>query len=406
MRRAIGTYIWLGMWLLSGLWLLSRLFVGVAGPVSEYNIEELAVLQGASAKNLGSFNVQDQLVGGAGAADNVQRAFLASEAGVQIIPVNIRADHTAARGINDLGEVVGASNTKGAMRGFRWSAMGGIQDLAPLPGDSSSEAFAVNRNGDVVGISSGQGGIRAVRWTPSGAIEQLPGLPINTYSRGLAISNQGAVAGSLGRGPTMRAFFWAGDQVKDLGVLPGDAQSEALAINEAGDVVGWSKGPNGTRAVLWSSGQIHDLGALYENAKFTRARAISVRGEIVGGSVAGHQSRAFIWSRNQGMRDLNSLIPASFAYILSEGVAINNRGHIIAIGHGIDYRHDIEEQGRPNMRIFILKPGGARTTPRKANATRSSNGIGYDYCGLPLPVVSPTTFRRQSGDNLGTAGML
>lgn len=402
----MGTYFWLAMWLLPGLWLLSRLFVGVAGPVSEYNIEELAVLQGASAKNLGSFNVQDQLVGGAGAADNVQRAFLASEAGVQIIPVNIRSDHTAARGINDLGEVVGASNTNGVIRAFRWSATGGPHDLAPLSGDGSSEAFAVNRNGDVVGISSGRTGMRAVRWSRSGAVEELPGLPISTYSRGLAISNQGAVVGSFGRAPTMRAFVWTGSEVKDLGALPGDQQSEALAINDAGDVVGWSRGPNGTRAVLWSSGQIHDLGALYENAKFTRARAINVRGEIVGASINSHQSRAFIWSRDLGMRDLNSLIPAPFPYILSEAIAINNRGHIIAVGHGTDYRHDLEAEGRPNLRIFVLKPGGAPTMARRADRTRPSRGIGYDYCGLPLPVVSPATFGQRAGDDLRTAGML
>jgi probable HAF family extracellular repeat protein len=192
----------------------------------------------------------------------------------------------------------------------------------------------------------------------------------------------------------MRAFVWKGSEVHDLGVLPGDQQSEALAINDAGDVVGWSKGPGGTRAVLWSSGKIQDIGSLHENAIFTRARAINVRGEIVGGSIAARQSRAFIWSRDRGMRDLNALIPQSFPYLLSEAVAINNRGHIIATGHGTDYRHDAEGQGGPSLRVFILIPGRSRSVPNP-NFRRGPPKLGYDYCGLPLPVASPATLAPQ-----------
>jgi probable HAF family extracellular repeat protein len=324
---------------------------------SEYILQELAVLPGASSENVGALNLQGELVGGALANDAVHRAWLVSEAGFELIPADPESDYSSGRGINDGGEIVGSFNTANAMRAFRWSTRRGIQRLPPLKGDSSSEAFGINRSGEVVGTSSGPAGIRAVRWNPGGAVQELPGLTRNTYSRAIAINNRGTVIGTVGRPPHLRAVIWTGAGVEELSVLPGHEQSEALGLNEAGDIVGWSSGPQGTRAVLWSAGKVQDLGALQGlNAKLIRARAINGRGDVVGDWIGEHSSRAFIWTRNGGMRDLNSLIPQSSPYLLAEAVAINDLGHIVAVGHQHDSHHDEEgEHGAP-VRILLLVP--------------------------------------------------
>ena len=57
---------------------------------------------------------------------------------------------------------VGSANTATSVEAFRWTRQGTPQRLAPLPGDSGSEAFGINIHGEVVGYSSGHGGIQAV----------------------------------------------------------------------------------------------------------------------------------------------------------------------------------------------------------------------------------------------------
>ena len=119
--------------------------------------------------------------------------------------------------------------------------------------------------------------------------------------------------------------------------LAGDLESEAVHINDAGDVVGWSSGPDGSRAVLWSArGTIEDLGTL-PGGKYDRARAINARGEVVGFSATAHAMRAFLWTRSGGMQDLNRLIPAASGFVLTEAVAINDQGLIVALGHDHDH---------------------------------------------------------------------
>jgi probable HAF family extracellular repeat protein len=154
--------------------------------------------------------------------------------------------------------------------------------------------------------------------------------------------------------PAMRAFLWTASGVKQLGILAGDQESEALGINEAGDIVGWSRGSGRTRAVMWSAGKIRELGALH-GSKHTRARAINARGEVVGDSIIAHHSRAFLWTRDRGMRDLNDLIPASSSFVLEEALAINDRGHIVALGQEHS-DHEVENDHATPVRVFLLVP--------------------------------------------------
>jgi probable HAF family extracellular repeat protein len=324
------------------------------------------VLPAASSQVVGALNNRGQFVGGAQIGGSRQRAFIASAFRFEEIAVYPGSYFSAARGINDDGEVVGAANSADVVAAFRWTQKGGAQRLPALPADTTSEAFRINRYGQAVGYSSGAGGIRAVLWSRDGAVQELAGAPKGKYSRALGINSRGDVVGSAGRAPEARAFLWTPSGAKDLGTLPGDGESEALGLNDAGDIVGWSGGAAGTRAVMWSSGEMRDLGGL-EGAKHSRARAINARGEVVGDSGNAHRSRAFLWTRVRGMRDLNSLLPAGSRFVLVEAVAINDQGHIVALGREHD-QHDGENRYARSdpLRVFLLVPGWRARVRRAA----------------------------------------
>jgi len=100
-----------------------------------------------------------------------------------------------ALGINNLGQVVGASDTaSGERHAFRWTLEGGMQDLGTL-GGALSEAYAVNDAGHVVGYSRTAVGDRAFLWTPGDGMRELDNGD-GTRSWAFAINNAGQVAGA------------------------------------------------------------------------------------------------------------------------------------------------------------------------------------------------------------------
>jgi len=79
----------------------------------------------------------------------------------------MRGGSGMVRGINNSGYVVGRSgiefNTE--TRGFIWSGGNQIQPLGSLPGGDFSEAVSINDLGDVVGSSNSKAHLRALLWT-------------------------------------------------------------------------------------------------------------------------------------------------------------------------------------------------------------------------------------------------
>ena len=62
---------------------------------------------------------------------------------------------------------------------------------------------------------------------------------------------------------------------------------------------------------------------------FSSAFAINNRGQVIGWS----GSIAFIWSPEEGMRNLNDLVPAGSGWQLVLPTAINDRGQITGQGN-------------------------------------------------------------------------
>ena len=134
------------------------------------------------------------------------------------------SESSEAFGINDLGQIVGTSNTLSGGHAFLWQAGSGMIDLGVLPGMDISAAYAINNHGQVVGMSYPYTGLgaRAFIWQAGGGMIDLGTLG-GSYSEALGINDAAKIVGSSETAAGQRhAFVWqAGSGMTDLGTLPG-----------------------------------------------------------------------------------------------------------------------------------------------------------------------------------------
>ena len=64
-------------------------------------------------------------------------------------------EYSSASGINDAGEVAGATNTAKSIVPFVRTPTGGFRRVPLLPGDNCGQAFGINKYGHVAGYSPG-----------------------------------------------------------------------------------------------------------------------------------------------------------------------------------------------------------------------------------------------------------
>lgn len=242
-------------------------------------------------------------------------------------------DFSEAYGINDAGQVAGASVDAGGLRAFRWAADCGMQPLDGRPGALETSAHAINADG----LAAGRSDAQAVRWAAPGRGPKLLGsLDGSVFDVGLAINRFGQVAGWTTTAAGVRAFLWNGMAgMQNLGDLPtGNGRSVAYGINDDGVVVGSSDVQSARRmtdhAFLWSAATgMRDLGTLRGSSAdwFSEARDINNRGEVVGSSDAPSGGRrAFLWTESGGMVELGELAGGG-GY--STAHAINDKGHVV-----------------------------------------------------------------------------
>ena len=235
--------------------------------------------------------------------------------------------------------------------GFRWQN-GVMTPLPPFSGGFDSYATAANNRGQIVGWA--ENGVndptcdpqfqirqfRAVIWQPNGTMQELPPLPGDSTSAATAINDRGQVVGisgscdvAVGRFSAHRAILWENGTPVDLGTLGGVAWNTATAINNLGVVVGFSNladpdmGGRHYQAFIWTKAAgMKVLGTLPGDMRSV-ANDINEKNQVIGTSrAASGLTRAFLW-QNGVMTDLNTLTTAGSPFLLA-GDNINDRGEV------------------------------------------------------------------------------
>lgn len=162
------------------------------------------------------------------------------------IDLGMSGEISAAADVNASGEVVGTAGGQAVL----WQ--GGSRTILPSLG-GTSVALAINDVGQIVGASENAlGDLRAVRWE-TGSITDLGTLG-GDYSIALDIDEEGHIVGGSTPGGSSDpiAFIWVDGVMTPLGTL-GGGYSAATAINDFDQIAGESETATGElHATLWT----------------------------------------------------------------------------------------------------------------------------------------------------------
>ena len=186
--------------------------------------------------------------------------------------------------INNKGQIVGwAENTVHdptcvspqvlQFRGVIWQPNGQIQELTPLPGDSTSTGNAISDSGDVVGISGpcyiafGSFSARHIVLWHNGVPRDLGNFGGVAWNTPTAMNNAGVVVGfadppgDADGAANFFAFVWTDTTgMQKLPQLPGETRGGAFGVNAKNQIVGLTKAPGQPyHATLWQNGGVVNL---------------------------------------------------------------------------------------------------------------------------------------------------
>lgn len=258
--------------------------------------------------------------------------------------------------INNKGEIVGITGDyeTNVFRAVIWKN-GVPKLLAPLPGETTSEATAINDKGQIVGHFTANGNGRvAVIWQ-GGSVMEL-GLPKGPFHASLpqGINNKGYVVGDLYFNEidvfeSHQPWLWdpSVGQHQFLPELPSDnlaITDSANAINRLGRIAGTSAG----RAVTWhpTTRAVTPLRPKKTDGQPAHVSSINNDNQMVG--LIG--SYAYVWIASTPYRLEDRMDPASpyFGCLdLSGTLLINNHGVIASDGFNFCER---------GFRSYILTP--------------------------------------------------
>jgi probable HAF family extracellular repeat protein len=232
---------------------------------------------------------------------------------------------SAGLAVNDSGQVTGYAARQGQAHAVIFRD-GTMKDLDPLQATASA-GLAINASGQVTGYTNTGKASRPFLFS-DGTMTQLG----TAQGAGQGINERGEVTGWTMTGAgTAHAVIFRRDEAQDLGTLGGPA-SEGRSINASGHVTGYAEtAANVRHAFVFHDGTMRDLGTLGGTA--SEGRSINASGQVTGYAETGANVRhAFVFDHGH-MIDLNTASgKAAKPYTLGEGVAINDRGQIVAQG--------------------------------------------------------------------------
>jgi probable HAF family extracellular repeat protein len=267
---------------------------------------------------------------------------------------------TMVVGLNNSGQMIGSQAPSGGY--YTTGFLDSNGQFSPLPGTP----MAINNNGQVAGVVgyvNGQMTDQSPYSLPNstahayldtnGTVKDL-GANATVY----ALNDAGQATGSLntgatitvgGGGPAPHVLSYDGQTSKDLGTLGGQF-GYGYAINNHGDIVGQAETPTlALHAFLaQQAGKLIDLGTLPGDHD-SSAVAINNKEQVVGYSGGNFlASHAFLY-QNGRMTDLNKFLAPNSGVTLTDALAINNAGQILAVGN---------TTGDDWQRLYLLTPVG------------------------------------------------
>lgn len=270
-------------------------------------LTELGFLPGANATYAKGINNLGQIVGSSGLLGSsiTDRAFvwqdgIMSSLGTPPASICTFCNYTTANDINDQGQVIGDLSVPFAypyQLGFVW-ANGGLTDA--IAADSATLAIAINDAGKVLINGADLGRNWSAIWD-NGNLTQLNRLPElgGRMSSAKDINNADQVIGSLTLMSGVRGGFytmlWTGDTVTELGNF---FSFSANSINDSTLVVGASRSNNSTSyASLGENGELFDLNTLIPadwGWELVSASKINNKNQIIGTGKINGESRGFL----------------------------------------------------------------------------------------------------------------
>lgn len=229
-----------------------------------------------------------------------------------LIPAGSGWDLTGAQAINETGQIVGSGTINNETHAFIYEN-GAPTDLGEILGDPHSAAWGINDLGDVVGGAGSSEGQSEAFVYRNGPVDWLGKSDGFSASEAVGINNSGQAIGwsfNPGQNPPQGRAFVAdngGDgeaKIEPLEPLSGDIYTRARDVDEAGRVVGWSRNDvagasqeEQFSAALWANGQVKDLNDLIppnSGWKLVDAYAINEAGQIVGSGYKDGRLQAFL----------------------------------------------------------------------------------------------------------------
>jgi len=279
--------------------------------------------------------------------------------------------------INNQGQIAGVFQTKfgGPLQPFIWQN-GVVTDLPSLPDATNMIVTGINEAGEVVGASFNSNSPVAVQWQ-NGKIMQLLNEDGNANSMAFGINDSGQIVGGAGNGSftSLHPVIWQNDEVSNISTVVGPM---AFGTNNTGQVVGgffnFAVQNTTNLAFLWQNGVLTDLGAQYA---MVSATAINDLGQIVGygkdvasgkmhpillqngsvtdlgfrgyptainnrGQVIGvlddNGAGPFLWQNGQ-LTFLNSLLPADSPWVIGAVWGINDHNQIVGAAQNLQTLH-------------------------------------------------------------------
>jgi probable HAF family extracellular repeat protein len=334
----------------------------------------------------------------------------ASIVSVGVLPGTTTGNYSTADAVSADGSVVvGTSN----YRAYRWTALGGMQDLGVLSGGTNSYGRAVNADGSVVVVrSQSPQGTFGARWTAQGGLQSIGVATGTTGSDGLAISADGSIIVGSSYSSTYsvnRASRWtlAGGLV---GIYGGYLTDNSWANSISADGLA-AAGPVGTspnqHAFRWTqAGGMVDLG-VFPGANYAYANGISADGSVVTGygivPVSGY--RMFRWTQATGMQPL-----APETYAVAQG--LSRDGRVVVGWHNLDTSaamawsqrtgvfdlHDRLVELGVDMTGWVLQQGNAASADGHVIVGIGMlNGQGRGFVATLPPFACPADFNGSGG---------